>query len=308
MLAYIARSNAAEQSIDQSMDRHIGVTMAAKPVGVVDFNPAQPKFLARREPVDIIAAAHADKRRGGGKVAGICQLVQGFVSRNQQYRDPGGLGDLRIIASFGLALPAAMRGEDGLKAESLRRLYPAQHAAIRRLAHYSGLSVGNAICQRQYRDCRLSALQRRQKPGDDGFGQGRASGIVDKHQIGRCVAQSFQRSAYGGLTSCAAFNQPYPTNPSHGRLSQTLAALRYGDDDFCYPRRAQSLCRMAQYRLAAPEGELLGHRLPGAQAFARCNNDSSNAGEGGKRDHATRRLIACRHKGNPLCAACFLGR
>ncbi len=289
------------------MDRDVGVAVSGKALRMLDPHAAEPQFLALGEAVDVIARTDANRRQGRSEIAGEGQLVQGLVSFDQRDVQAGCLRDLGIVAGDRVAVPITMRGEHCRIAKSLRGLDPTQVLAAGRAAHQAALGVGEAVDHRQHRNGAGERSQGGNKPLDDRLWEVRSGSIVDQDQFGRVDRQCLQPEADRLLPGRTASDKA-DRQAMQRRGSDLVCAFWNCHHDRRDPRQHHGFDRMAHHRLTAPLRELLGQRLSGAQPLSGGDDQSGSGGKGALGHKPIAPVIACRKKGNPLCAACFLGR
>ena len=105
---------------------------------------------------------------------------------------------------------------------------------------------------------------------------------------------------YGSLPGLAARDE-LDVQAAQSSFRYILSAFRDRDEHSCRAGVQQGFDRVPHDRLTAPGRELLGERLPGAQALTGGHDDGVERGEGSDTGHCPRALAACRFRCNALC-------
>ena len=147
MRADVAVRQRAEHGVDQRMQADIAVGMREKAACVRDAHAAEHQMIAVAEGVDVVAGAGPDIAEHGAEAGFLAdEIFRGrqfhvgriaFKGRHRQSRPFGQRGIVGEIAAA-LARGAAMRVENHVEAESLRRLRDAQPRALRRRFDIAG--------------------------------------------------------------------------------------------------------------------------------------------------------------------------
>lgn len=281
MATNVPLANCAKDCINQRVDRHIGIAVPGQSVAVIDFHPAKPQFLAGTEPMDIVTRSNTQRRKRGFKIAGESQLMQAFVSFDQGNGQSRGTSDLGVVAGFIRSVPVPVRSPDIAVSESLRSLHAPQQFAAGRLRHQATLSFGQAIHYRQDRNGAGMVRQRINQTIEHSPRKDRPRGIMNQDKVWSARFECSKPEAYRIPPRRSTGHQHDPRNAGEAFRGKPIGAIRNGDDDRTYSCCRQRFSRMANYRLAAPPGELLGQGLSRAQPLPGRDDDGSDAWDEG---------------------------
>ena len=289
MIADVTRRYRTEESVNQRMNCDVCIGVPCKPLGMLDLQSAEPELFAFGKAVDVIAHAGAH----GGKchavilqVFGKGHFLEPLVARHQRHREPGSFGHGGIVAGIGGAVPGAVRSEDGGEAEGLRCLYTVEPVAVDKRPAQPVCAAHHAVDHRQDRNRAGLAFQRCHQRGNHGLGQIGPCGIMDEDKGWRIAFQRLQSGAHRTLPARRAVDEAHAryTAQCFRRCFFPVGRDHHHDGRDAGP--GQCFNRVAHQRLAAPQGELLGHGPACAQALASGDNNGGdlrrNGGRGGQ--------------------------
>ena len=253
--------------------------MSGKPLGMLDFHPAEPKLLAFGETVNVIAHARA---HGGQCHAFILQVFgkghffQPLVTRHQRHGKPPRFGHGGIIARIGCTAPSAVGGKDRAETEGLRGLHAVEPVALDKRAAQAIGPAHHAVHHRQHGNGARIRVQRRYQRFDHRRGQIRPRCIVDQYMRRRIARQRFQPRSHRTLTARRAMHQTHARHPSQRIGCHRFPVRRDHHHDRRHTGFGQRHDRMAHERLAPPQRELLRYGAARAQTLPGGDDDSGN--------------------------------
>lgn len=269
MQADIAHCDSAKNGIGDGMKADICVAMTGQAARMFDFDPAEPKFLAIGQLVNIVAHAGAYLWKRAHEISRECQFVQRLVTFDQCDGPAIRPQDLRVVPSIRISSPCAVRRGDGIVSKRLRCLDPPKDITVRAAGHDAFFRYGETVDHGKHRDCAGMTV----KSGKQAFyylhWNDRARCIMNQDVLVRMTGQGIQRICDGLLARLAARDECDATVFDRCLPCDFVSAVRYRNQNTARTAFEKGVDRVPQDRLALPDGELLGEGLSRPKPFAR---------------------------------------
>ena len=228
--------------------------------------------------------AHAGARAKRSQQMTLCpkdvlsgrHLDIALVAFDHGHGKTGGFGH-RGVVGHGVALETAMRLENAVEHESLRRLRAVESTPVHGLADEIALDPLQRIRDRQSGHGALMPIERPDHAPDHVFIGERAGAIVDQHLVRRPFQQAFQPETARILTRCTAGDRRHQVQAGSRFLIERSVI---GMDDDAHPGDIgvidEPLHRVPKEMLAAKPG-ILFRNLAAETLPAPRRDDDGNA-------------------------------
>ena len=291
MRADVALAERAVDRVGDRMQRHVGVGMARELLVVRDQDAAQPDAFAGREGVDVETLADPDLGdiRGQPRL-GLAQILhrRHFHIIEFAVEDEDGvssrLGDRRVVGQIG-AGGVAVRLEDQIEAESLRRLNRAKRRALGRGDDAPfAVDLFDRVGHRRRGHGGAVEPRRLDRPRDQFARSERSGAVVDQYEIRPQVRLRLEAVADAALPRRAAEDRRGQRarggrGEAGDRRVVEIAIVGMNDDRRRqeFMRERQRLDRVADERPPRARQILLRDRPAEPRAPPRGDDDEGNA-------------------------------
>ena len=229
--------------------------------------------------MDVIAHADAGMARrgmgrlGAGEVLRVGQFFKPFVALHQNDVMAPGPQYLRVVGRLARVIPCAMRRQDGVETESLRRLHAVQSGAVHSIAHDRAVATHQRICNRQSGDGARRIVQRGKQSAHDSARQEGPGGIMDQDDIRATRRRDrFQPCAHRPAAAVR------PGDECRNAIAQQRARLiflpiaEHDMDRVDAAMHRQRVIGMRQHGLAGHHAKLFGNVAARPAALAGCDD------------------------------------